>query len=156
MDIPFHPMIVHFPIALLIICVVFEALGRILHQKHFHESGLWLLGLGLGTGVMAYLSGEQAEEAAEHAGIPESLIEMHEILALATLSIFAFLFLFRFFQRKNFSDQMLGVYFFVALIGIGSLAATGHYGGDLVYKHGAGVSVGVSSVISYDHEDHDD
>ena len=56
------------------------------------ESALWLLGLGLGSGVAAYLSGKQAEEAAEHAGIPETLVETHETLALITLIILGILF----------------------------------------------------------------
>lgn len=31
-------------------------------------------------------------------------------------------------------------YFLVAAIGLGTLSATGHFGGDLVYEHGAGVA----------------
>jgi hypothetical protein len=32
-------------------------------------------------------------------------------------------------------------YFLIAAIGLGTLSATGHYGGDLVYEQGAGVAM---------------
>lgn len=156
MDIPFHPMIVHFPIALLITSVLFELLGRALHKDSLRESALWLLGLGLGSGVAAYLSGKQAEEAAEHAGIPETLVETHETLALITLIIFGILFLFRYLQRNNLSDQVLGIYLLIAVIGIGTLGAASHDGGKLVYGHGAGVQLEHLRPLEQDHDNHED
>lgn len=151
-----HPMIVHFPIALLITSVLFELLGRALHTNALREGALWLLALGLGSGVVAYLTGELAEEAAENAGIPEVLIETHETLALVTLIIFGILLVWRFMFRKDLTDQALGVYFLVAVFGLGTLAATGHFGGDLVYNHGAGVTTVHTPAIANVDRDEDD
>lgn len=149
-------MIVHFPIALLITSVLFELLGRALHRDALRESALWLLGLGLGSGVAAYLSGKQAEEAAEHAGIPEALVETHETLALITLIIFGILFLFRYLQRHNVSDRVLGIYLLIAVVGIGTLSAASHNGGKLVYGHGAGVQWENPHPLQHDHDHHED
>jgi uncharacterized membrane protein len=138
---PLHPMIVHFPIALLLTSVLFDAISNFFKRDSLREGALWLLGLGLLGGVAASIAGSMAEEAAEKAGIAESLIETHESLAFVTMGIFGLLFLWRLFLRKQFAGRLLAIYLLGATIGVGTLSATGYYGGDLVYEHGAGVNV---------------
>ena len=154
-DHPLHPVLVHFPIALLITSVLFDAAGHVFKRDSLRDGGFWLLVLGLIGGVAASIAGSVAEEAAEKAGIAESLIETHESLAFVTLGIFGILFLWRLFLRNQFTGKLLAIYLFIAAIGVGTLSATGYYGGDLVYEHGAGVNVvthGPSSIAS--HQDH--
>ena len=156
LDHPLHPMIVHFPIALLITSVLFDAASHIFKRESLRDGALWLLVLGLIGGIAAAIAGDWAEEAAEKAGIAESLIKTHESLAFVTLGIFGVLFLWRIFMRNQFSGQLLAIYLLVATIGVGTLSATGYYGGDLVYKHGAGVNVvshGTLAVASNHHND---
>ena len=136
-------MIVHFPIALLTTSVLFDAISHFFKRDSLRDGALWLLGLGLLGGVAASIAGSMAEEAAEKAGIAESLIETHESLAFVAMSIFGLLFLWRIFLRNQFTGRLLAIYLFAAAIGVGTLSATGYYGGDLVYEHGAGVN-GVS------------
>ena len=138
-DHPLHPMIVHFPIALLMTSVLFDAASQMFKRESLRDGALWLLTLGLLGGIAASLSGSVAEEAAEKAGIAESLIETHESLAFATLAIFSLLFVWRLYLRNQFTRQTLAIYLLVAIAGIGTLSATGYYGGDLVYEQGAGV-----------------
>ncbi len=133
-----HPMFVHFPIALLFTSVLFDAAGAWFKRENFREGALWLLILGLLGGVAAAIAGNWAEEAAEKAGIAESMIETHETLAFVTLGIFGILLLGRLVLRNQFTWKTLAPYFLIAAIGLGTLSATGHYGGDLVYEHGAG------------------
>lgn len=140
MDLPLHPILVHFPIALLCVSVLFDLIGATLSRDSFHEGALWLLGLGLMGGIAAAIVGGMAEEAAEKAGIAESLIETHETWAQITLGIMALLLLSRLLLRNRFSTRTLAAYLVVATMGLIALVATGHTGGDLVYKHGAGVS----------------
>jgi uncharacterized membrane protein len=134
-----HPMLVHFPIALLIISVLFDAAGVVFKRDSLRESALWLLGLGLLGGVGAVLSGDMAEEVAEKAGIAEALLERHETWALVTMWIFGVLFVGRLFLRNHFTTLTLAIYLVIASIGIGTLTVTGYLGGDLVYEYGAGV-----------------
>ena len=140
MDFPLHPVLVHFPIALLFVSVLFDLLSTRLSRESFREGALWLLGLGLTGGIAAALAGGMAEDAAEKAGIAESLIERHEALAQATLVIMAILLLSRLLLRNRFSPRSFAAYLTVAAVGLLALIATGHTGGDLVYKHGAGVT----------------
>jgi len=138
-DHPLHPMIVHFPIALLITSVLFDAASRLLRRDSLRDGALWLLLLGLISGMAATVAGFWAEETTERAGIAETLMEMHESLAIATLAIFSLLFIWRLFLRNQFTRQTLAIYLMVATVGVGTLSATGYYGGDLVYDQGAGV-----------------
>ncbi|HEX7765235.1 MAG TPA: DUF2231 domain-containing protein, partial [Nitrospira sp.] len=99
MDLPLHPTLVHFPIALLFVSVLFDLLGTSLSRESFREGALWLLGLGLTGGIAAAIAGGMAEDAAEKAGIAETLIETHEALAQVTLVIMAILLLSRLLLR---------------------------------------------------------
>ncbi len=140
MELPLHPILVHFPIALLFVSVFFDLLGATLSRDSFREGALWLLGLGLTGGIAAAIAGGLAEETAEKAGIAESLIETHETWAQVTLVIMAILLLSRLLLRNRFSTRTFAAYLAVATVGLLTLIATGHTGGDLVYKHGAGVT----------------
>ncbi len=140
MDFPLHPILVHFPIALLFVSLFFDLMGATLSRDSFREGALWLLGLGLMGGIAAAIAGDMGEDAAEAAGIAESLIETHETWAQITLGIMALLLLSRLLLRNRFSARTLTAYLVVAAMGLIALVATGHTGGDLVYKHGAGVN----------------
>lgn len=141
MDHPLHPILVHFPIALLFTSVLFDVIANRLKKDSFREGAFWLLILGLAGGVAATIAGSWAEEAAEKAGIAESLMETHETLAFVTLGIFGVLLLGRVFLKNQFTTKTFVPYFLIALVGLGTLSATGYFGGDLVYEHGAGVAL---------------
>ncbi len=140
MDTLLHPMLVHFPIALFITSVLFDVLGVWLKHESLREGALWLLVLGVLTGLAAFASGDLAAEAAEKAGVAESLIETHEHLAGATVGLFGALLVWRLLLRNRFSPRTQIAYLMVAIVGLGLLSATGHYGGSLVYEHGVGVN----------------
>ena len=140
MQIALHPMLVHFPIALLFASVLFDVASTALTRDSLREAAQWLLGLGLLGGIAAAIAGGQAEGAAEKAGVAESLIETHETLAYLTLGIMAILLLSRLLLRNRFSTRAIATYLVMATVGLVAVSATGHTGGNLVYEHGAGVN----------------
>ena len=85
---PIHPMLVHFPIALLSAAVFFDFLGLRWREEECRTASLYTLVLGLAGALAAVISGHMAEEAVEHSGIPESVLELHEGLGFATFWIF--------------------------------------------------------------------
>ena len=52
----------------------------------------------------------------------------------------AVLLLSRLLLRDRFTPGTFAAYLIVATVGLFTLTATGHTGGNLVYKHGAGVT----------------
>lgn len=136
---PIHPMLVHFPIALLFTSVLFDLVSFYTGREDFKKGGFWLLILGWIAGLAATLSGTWSEEIVEKAGVPKAAIELHESFALTTLGLFAGLMLVRFWIRNRWSPRDRLLYTGVALIGLALLATTGFWGGDLVYRYGAGV-----------------
>ena len=145
---PIHPMLVHFPIALLFVSVFFDLLSFYTGREDFKKGAFWLLILGWIAGLAATLTGILSEEVVEKAGVPEAAIERHEFFALTTLALFVGLMLVRFWIRNRWSSRDRLVYMGVALVGLSLLATTGFWGGDLVYRYGAGVQTNRSEVIS--------
>ena len=140
---PIHPMVVHFPIALLITSVVFDVLAMRWRHKSFQDAGFYTLIAGLLGAAVAVLTGAMAEEVAEDKGIPESVLEIHEALGYATLLFFIGLLALRLLMRWKLIKEIPALYLAMGVAGIMILSAAGYFGGSLVYDFGAGVSMPV-------------
>src|SRR3989338_5949977 len=80
-----HPLIVHFPIALIVTGVVIDALALACRHPAWHRIALWNLTLGtLGAGV-AVATGLQASQVAKHSFEIWEVMELHERLGITTL-----------------------------------------------------------------------
>ena len=137
-----HAMFIHFPIALLIVGFLSEVISLFSKKEFFKKGGFYLLILGtLGT-IASYLSGNAAGEGMEE-GPLEKVMELHEQAATITLwltVITAIVYVTVFiFQYKQSWIKIVSIILFAAVIG--GIARTGYLGGQLVYKHGAGVQL---------------
>ena len=138
-----HPMIVHFPIALLIAGFGFDVAGLFVNRDAFTKAGFYLLLLGAAGTIAALLSGEAAGEGVAEQGPLKIALERHETaatvtvwLAATTASLRVLLVLLRKY-KGYFKAGVIGLYF-AAVIAVG---LTGHYGGKLVYENAAGVQL---------------
>jgi uncharacterized membrane protein len=88
-----HPLIIHFPIALLIVAPVLVLLGTFIKGRGrvFLISALVLMILGSLAAWFAVSTGEAASEYAERAGVAQAVLEEHEELAETTRAIFTVL-----------------------------------------------------------------
>lgn len=151
-----HPMIVHFPIALLIVGFLSETVGLIFRKEFFTNVGFYLLILGTLGVVAAYLSGNFAGEGVTEAGALKQALETHEDAAALTLWLMIGAALVRI--AMVLSKKYVGFYRLIALglflVGVLSIARTGFYGGELVYKHAAGVQfdLGIGNLDSSNSE----
>jgi uncharacterized membrane protein len=136
---PIHPIVVHFPIALLFTAVLFEFLGLLKRRDEYRRFGHWLLMLGMVAGLVAAGFGWWGEGAVKAAGVPGEAIDRHESFAVASLIAFGLLLIFRRWARDRWSPRGRAIYLALAVAGLLLLAATGYFGGDLVYRYGAGV-----------------
>ena len=144
---PFHPQIIHTPIVLLIVGLLFEIVGHVTRQEWWRKAAVVMLLLGtLGAGA-AVLSGGPAGDAAERAGAPERAVDAHEAAAMLTLWLAIAALVVRTAATALHRGRALasGVALVLWLAAAVSVGVTGYRGGKLVYEHGAGVHLGPAS-----------
>src|SRR5450631_3539950 len=89
-----HPLIIHFPIALLLIAPVFIIVGAVLTPakgRSYLIAAMVLLLVGTATIFVAVETGEAAGKLAERAPGMELVLENHESLAERTQAVFSVL-----------------------------------------------------------------
>lgn len=152
---PLHPAVVHFPIVLILLGTLVAVGAAFTSRWHVRWIAAILLSLGtLGT-VVATRSGEEDGEAVERVAAISPLLEAHETwaertlwtsAAAAALAVAAAL-----TARWLVANRALG-----AVCALGALVAsycvyeTGHRGGQLVYRHGAGINLAPASATGSD------
>jgi uncharacterized membrane protein len=152
----FHPLVVHFPIGLLLLAPVLVVLGLVWKSKSkgFLLSAFVVMLLGTVAAFVAVSTGEAASELVERSDAISRALERHEELAETTRLIFTILtVLFGVLlllpvitgkQATHRTTVVLGVLFLVVYsVGALSLANTAHNGGRLV--HGYGVQAMIDS-----------
>jgi uncharacterized membrane protein len=146
-----HAIVIHFPIALLIIGFLTELVSLFLMKPFFKQMAFYLLLLGTFGTVVSYLSGDAAGEGMEGGSLGRA-IELHEEaatialwLTITTAVLYLLVFVFK-YNRKWV--RVVSVLLFACVVG--AIARTGYLGGQLVYKHGAGVELGLPDFSSTD------
>ncbi len=150
-----HPLVVHFPIALLLTALLFDALALALGRPGLHRVALWNLSLGtLGAGVAVW-TGTQAAAIAKHSFEIHQVMELHRKLGIATLILGIFVVGWRLFTRDRLTTKARGLTLLIMLAMAGTLGLGAHLGGRLVYAFGVGGVYGRSSggieVIGQEH-----
>lgn len=132
-----HPVLVHFPIALLLIAVAAEGIGWLGRRPVFSTAAKGLLMAGCVISLFAFVSGNFAEVFAVRGGTPHDPVDRHAIWAMITTWCYILLTIARFYLRPEMRGFV--VYFAGLLAASGLLIFTAHQGGELVYTHGANV-----------------
>ena len=136
-DIHLHPMLVHFPIALLLTALAFEILGLLLKKKMWQDAAVLLYGAAALALPLVVRTG--LNELHEH-NLHHPVAELHEELGLATmwtvLASLPALWAIHIKRRPWFAAV------FVVLLLTASILVglTAYNGGRLVYEYGVGVS----------------
>jgi len=137
-----HAMIIHFPIALLLIGFFSELMALFIKKDFFKNTAFYLLLLGALGAIAAYVSGNYAGDGIEE-GPLKIPMELHKQAALITLwlAIITALFsvLIYYFKVQNSKAKWVGVLLY-ALLAV-TVARTGYFGGQLVFSHGVGVEL---------------
>jgi uncharacterized membrane protein len=139
-----HPMIVHFPIALIFIALIFDFGSLIPKNRHWlRYSAITLYVFGALAAIAGYISGQQAAESVTLPALANPVLNEHADLALITVWFFGVHGLLRLFMLwKKFDQKRLItiVLFIVSVVGAGFLFATAEKGAELVYRFGVGTS----------------
>jgi len=134
-----HAALNDLPAALLLVAVLFDLASALARRPVLRVVGFATMLAGAVGGVLAVVSGLQAEEHIAHGEAVHRIMETHETLALTTLGIFAVLALWRVFREKRMGAAERGVTLALSLIGLGVLIATAALGGRMVFEHAAGI-----------------
>jgi uncharacterized membrane protein len=136
----FHAAVNDLPAALLIFAVLFELGGWLLKRESLRWAAIWTLWAGVLGGWVAVLAGEQAEEVIDHGEAIHEIMEVHEKLALVTMSIFTLVLVWQLWRRFNPAPLETGILRVLAIVGACFLVATGKKGGEMYFQHAAGVA----------------
>ena len=156
-----HPLVVHFPIALLFVTPVFVVAGLLLRDRGrpFLLSALALLVLGTAGAFVAVATGEAGEGAAEAVPAAEATLERHEELAEQARNAFAVLTVlyaivlfgpaaFKRTPRRAATAVALSVFLALDAAALALLANAAHYGGQLVHAQGVRATVAANAPVA--------
>ena len=137
----FHPFVVHFPLALLAAALVFEALAIIFDSGELSRAGWWNQLLGSLGVFAAVLSGLSAEKSVTLQGSAKEIFGFHEQIAFLVAALFAGLLLWRIGTKTRVPEKPRWIYLALFGAGVALMLYGAWLGGELVYGHGAGVTL---------------
>ncbi len=136
-----HPLIIHFPIVLLLFYPILEALRLRFNDSLVLEKGaFWFLSIGVLSLIFSFLSGEQAIESVQLTGGAVPVATEHEFWARNTLIFYSIWFtvhLFGIWKHISLLNNARTAVI-MGLVGVGLLVMTSELGGRLVYEYGVG------------------
>ncbi|MDZ4140542.1 MAG: DUF2231 domain-containing protein [Methylotenera sp.] len=138
-----HPLLVHFPIALISVSAFFYvaaivAQGKPACARHCAVLAHTTLWLGALAALPTVFFGWQAFNSVNHDDAGHAAMLVHRAWALGTLAVLVVLASWDIWRSKVDSAPVW--WFTVAVIGAwGMVATTAWHGGELVYRHGLGV-----------------
>ena len=140
-----HPLLVHFPIALLSAAVALDLVGCACWcNKPLRQAATLLYGLGTVGAIATYLSGRAASQSIWLPGMAQPILKEHWDWALRTIWFFPIVTAVRLVllrpSRREPAVALVVALALVGLVGIGLLLETGDRGGRLVYQHGVGTA----------------
>jgi uncharacterized membrane protein len=139
---PWHPMVVHFPLALVITASVFLLAARLLrrdsHAAILASVGTWNLCLGAVAALFALATGLGAVLHLDVGLAAHQAISLHVKWAIFTTLALVLLAVWR---GAGHAQQSRPSWLFVVLLlaATGALIVTGYRGGENVYRYGVGV-----------------
>lgn len=128
-----HPLLVHFPVALLISGSVLELYGR-LHKEEVAEIagrfnvklGFWFMLVAMTVGLLGLLDLEVKDTF-------RGFLRSHILFAFSTALVYGTAMLCYRWRHKAWAHWL---YQLLLLIGLGTTLATGYFGGELVHRFG--------------------
>ena len=142
-----HPMLVHFPIALLFTSVLLDLMAYLLPgraRELVRNVGAVLCVIGALAAIATYLTGRAAAQTVLIPGMAHPLVQAHGNLAFWTVCYFAGLALVRvalLVTGPVIGSRVTAALAVTGLIGLGLLFETADRGAELVFRQGVGVGV---------------
>jgi len=137
-----HPLFVHFTVALLIIAAITHLLSHFLHDSELGNQltivARWNLWLGMGFTLLTVAAGWYAYNTVAHDAPSHLAMTEHRNWAMVTLALFLGVAGWEYYLSRRGKGKG---WLFTGLLAIaaGLLLSTAWHGGELVYRYGLGV-----------------
>jgi uncharacterized membrane protein len=135
-----HPLLVHFPIALIFAVIVIDLIGFFRKNEAFLRAGTIITLFAAAGAIAAVVSGLLAEESVWHSEAAEEIIEKHELLAFIYLGLIVLLAIVKLAANRKPLGPIGLAGLVIAVVAAGVVSFGGYLGGELVYSHGTGVT----------------
>ena len=133
-----HPLVVHFPIALLFAAALMYWLGFFARRESWQWSGLWTLVLGALGAAVAVATGLYAAPGVMLApSVKTALLANHKRIMIAVLILSAALALWAIVARPM-PARGRGAFLAMLVLVVALIAKGADYGGRMVYDYNAG------------------
>jgi uncharacterized membrane protein len=135
----FHPVCVHFAIALTVFGLALDWAGSFRGQVHWQQAGRLSFFAGVVAIGLAVLSGWIEQELPRPASAFDTqsarVLLYHEYLGYGLLGFFVILAV----ARMQIPSRLPALFVMLSALALAGLVVQGYWGGELVYRYGAGV-----------------
>ena len=126
-----HPLVVHFPVALWIVSLLFDVLARSRQDDSlYRRAAYWLVGLGLLGAAVSIGSGWLDLLGYERGGVDPGIVHrhrIHSILAYVATAVY----LLNFAWRRRTHNRLGRVVLALSMLGAVIIAVAAYFGGTL-------------------------
>lgn len=137
-----HPAVVHFPIALILVSLIFHLMAKVLPQSkrsmHWAIVGHWTLWLAAIGALIAVLFGFEAYTSVNHDDAGHIAMTLHRDWALPVAAAIVLFALWDSWKRRD-TDLLTWPMLALLLILTAGIVRTAWLGGEVVFVHGIGV-----------------
>ncbi len=147
-----HPLVVHFPIALIISFFIIDLVGSLFDSEGWRKLATGLLYLGTISAGVTVAVGFMAAGSVEHGDSVHLIMMKHKYFGISILSLSIFLSLWRLLSGGAIKGAMNIIFLMFAAILNVLIILGADLGGLMVYKHGVAVEAVKVNSIDYFHE----
>lgn len=126
----YHPLIVHFPVALWLTSFLFDLMYARTRQTFFTTASNYLIGLGLLSAVASVISGFVDFIPLVREGVGQAFVDRHRVHSLTAYAA-SIVYLGILITRWRWRPRSTVAYLWPALLGAVLIAIAGYLGGEI-------------------------
>ena len=134
-----HPLVVHFPIALISLFFLLDLVGTLLSKSDWRRAAGWFLYSGVFFSGLTVAAGLIAADSVPHGGDVHEIMENHEHMGIFVLLLATALAGWRWLAKGQINGAANTLYHIFSIILFGLLIFTADLGGLMVYGYGVAV-----------------
>jgi uncharacterized membrane protein len=147
-----HPLVVHFPIALLSAFFVLDLVGTLAKKQQWREVSSFFLYLGTLAALFTVIAGHIAADTVAHAGNVHAIMEKHKNLGMAILSLATALSAWRLKHKGLFQGYVNSMFLTLSALLCVLIVLAADLGGLMVYQYGVAVKAVPVTESAHDHQ----